>query len=135
MRDLLQNQFFAIQLIKTLGVVRFKRKSKRFSSLEEVAQRYQEATRIVSSLNKKDLKLLVDLREAPIRNDPGFEEIVAPLRKELFSGFSQAAILVRSAVGVLHVTRNAREDEIQAGVFQDEADAFSYLRSGARRGS
>jgi hypothetical protein len=55
-----------------------------------------------------DLALLIDARDAPARNDAEFEETFARARRPILAQFGRVAVLVRSAVGKLQVTRYAR---------------------------
>jgi hypothetical protein len=76
----------------------------------------------------KNMKLLVDVREAPPRNDPAFEREVTKVIGAIISKFAGHAVLVKTAVGVLQVQRLERARQADAAaVFQNEADAFKYL--------
>lgn len=82
------------------------------------------------TLAERELKLLIDSRAAPPRNDPEFElEIV-----RAFAGFSRVfvarAALIKSAAGKLQVRRLSREvwaDDTAPVVFTHEDEALSYL--------
>jgi hypothetical protein len=77
---------------------------------------------------RRTLGLLVDLRSAPSRNDPEFEETVKDFRQALFSIFQRASILVRTATGKMQLTRHVRSDGGSTRVFDDEELAIEALR-------
>lgn len=75
-------------------------------------------------------RLLFDLRKAPGRNDEAFERSTKRLRTQLDELFDRVAILVRSQVGKLQVTRLNKGEAQRPGhteVFTDEAAALDWL--------
>jgi hypothetical protein len=54
--------------------------------------------------------VVVDMRQAPPRNDPAFENAMARLRGVVTGKFARTAVLLESAAGVLQVNRLGRED-------------------------
>jgi hypothetical protein len=69
----------------------------------------------------------VDLRRARARNDPEFERAMEPHRKRMFEGFARRAIIVKSAVGRLHVQRHARQDgNTDLQVFLEAPSAIAF---------
>lgn len=73
-------------------------------------------------------RLLIDLRGGPPgRNDPEFERAGEGWRRQLATEFDRVAILVRTAVGKLHVQRLGREVGREAPVFMSEAEALAFL--------
>jgi cytochrome b involved in lipid metabolism len=72
--------------------------------------------------------LLVDMRQAPIRNDPAFEDAMAELRLGLTSHFERTSILLESALGELQVTRLERDEHRTATVTtRSESTALNFL--------
>ena len=69
-------------------------------------------------------RVLLDLRLGPGRNDPEFEAATRDLRTQILSRFARVAIVVRSAVGKLHVKRLS---EGEGQVFLDEEAALRHL--------
>jgi hypothetical protein len=75
-------------------------------------------------------KVLVDLRAGPPgRNDPEFERASEDWRKSLAGNLDRVAILVRTAVGKLHIQRLGREVGRAPAIFMDEAEALAFLRA------
>ncbi|MBX3273205.1 MAG: hypothetical protein KF729_23270 [Sandaracinaceae bacterium] len=75
-------------------------------------------------------RLLTDLREAPSRNDPEFEERFAPYRAQMTRAAARNAVLVRSRVGALQIRRLAQRDDADLEVFHEDADAREWLTRG-----
>ena len=73
--------------------------------------------------------LLVDLRAATGRNDPGFERVMDAWRKKSLLGFAPLVVLVRSALGKLHVQRHMRADGLDATVLNDPERAARLAAS------
>jgi hypothetical protein len=69
-------------------------------------------------------RALLDLRLGPGRNDPEFEAATKALRVEILRRFERVAIVVRSAVGVLHVKRLSQGE---GEIFLDEDEALRHL--------
>lgn len=121
------NAFVSVTLDRVRGVARVTRSAERPPSIEEVTQAFDEAARVLDSLERGTLRLLIDLRAAPGRNDPEFEQAMAARRRELMRGFPAVAILVQTPVGELQIARITREDGSGARVFNDEAKALAWL--------
>jgi hypothetical protein len=73
-------------------------------------------------------RLLLDLRAGPPgRNDPEFERAGEAWRRQIAADFDRVAVLVRTAVGKLHVQRLAREVGKEPAIFMSEAEALAFL--------
>jgi len=70
--------------------------------------------------------LLLDMRNAPLRNDPAFEAAAHEMG-QVTRRFHRTAVLVRTAVGGLQARRMQRERGSNNRVFDDEAAAIAYL--------
>jgi sulfite reductase (NADPH) flavoprotein alpha-component len=70
--------------------------------------------------------LVVDTREAPLRNDKAFEETMAKLRVELTSRFQRAAVLLDSALGELQVSRLERDEGRSTFITRSVTAAFRF---------
>lgn len=108
-------------------VVRVIRENVRFDSLEDVERGYGAVVEALERLPRERMAILVDLRAAPGRNDPGFEKTIAPLRKRMWSGFRERGVLLRSAAGKLQVQRHAAQDAMKVEVFDDLDEALAAL--------
>ena len=90
-----------------------------------------------AGLDPARLRLLVDVRDGPARNDPAFEAKMNVHMQALVGRFEKCAVLVRSAVGVLQVKRLVRpyDDAIEGSVFRDEAERAPLLETFRAAGS
>ena len=111
-----------------LGLVRYQRNGVPFATDEDIKRSYGALVEIFERV-PPGLLLLIDIREAPPRNDASFEDranaaIVAVTKK-----FKKHPTLVRTAVGKLLSIRLATARKATPHVFDDEQAALSYLRS------
>lgn len=74
--------------------------------------------------------LVVDTREAPLRNDSAFEATMAKLRVELTSRFERCAVLVDSLLGELQVIRLERDEGRNTLVTRSVSAAFRFAAGG-----
>ena len=108
--------------------VRLVRTAEPIRSPREVHDVADGLDRTVPRSERATMGMLTDVRNAPLRNDPGFEETIAPLVTALADGFGRHAVLVRTAVGKLQVARQSRGSKGTATqVFDDERDAVAHL--------
>jgi hypothetical protein len=127
MVTLLQTPLIRSEYDERRRLVRYTRTSQGFSSIHELEETYKNLIQSTVRLDLRHLALLIDLREAPPRNDPAFEEAIARYRGPMMQGFARVAVLVKSAVGRLQVRRHAANDGIANLVTQDEDEALRYL--------
>ena len=121
-----KGRFFVVDVDESARLVRMTRTSAPFTSPDEMQRAHKEVLRAVAPF--LEYRLLLDVRSGPSRNDPEYEEGMASLRKQIVVRFDRVAILVKSAVGGLHVSRLARQDGVRVRVFQEEDLALDYLR-------
>lgn len=121
------NAFVSVSVDHLRGVARVTRSAQRSKSVEEVAAAFDQAIRVLDTLERGRLRLLIDLRAAPGRNDAEFERAMAARRSRLMRAFVRVAILVQTPVGELQVGRITREDGANAQVFSDEVNALVWL--------
>ena len=76
----------------------------------------------------KSFGIVVDMREAPMRNDPEFESAMETLRSAIRSGYARTAVLTSTGVGVLQINRLTREDGSQTFATRSEVDAVEFAR-------
>ncbi|MDB4975844.1 MAG: Sulfite reductase flavoprotein alpha-component [Myxococcaceae bacterium] len=75
--------------------------------------------------------LVVDTRQARMRNDSGFEDAMARLRRELTGHFERTAVLLESTIGELQVTRIERDERRDVIATRSESAAFRFAQGGA----
>ncbi len=72
--------------------------------------------------------VVVDMRQAPARNDPAFEAAMRGLRASIEARFARTAVLLATQVGMLQVNRLTREDGATSFATTDEAAALRFAR-------
>jgi hypothetical protein len=124
---LLDDPYCQVSVDHVASVLRFTRTQRAYASLDDVLTVHQAVGRIFDRLGRERHVLLVDMRQAPLSNDPGFEQAAARGRAILVRGFRRVSVLVQTAVGTLQVGRHMREDGVPGEVFMDVAQALAYL--------
>lgn len=108
------------------GVFRMLRQSTAFASLADCEQEFAAMLRWLS-IRPRTHALLVDIRAARGRNDPGFEATLAEGRRAIFRRFEQLACLVGTLPGKMQLERYAREDGVAMSVFLCADEAARWL--------
>jgi hypothetical protein len=111
------------------GLVRYERSDRPYGSFADIDGCHEALTASASWL-PRGLKLLIDIRRAPPRNDEGFETRVNKYLATLLPRFSGMSVLVKTAVGKLQTARLAAERGETAHVYDDEAQALAHLGMG-----
>lgn len=122
---LLKTPYGTLTWDATHSILWFVRSNVAYASLEDIEREGIEVERALQKAGK--VRLLVDLRAATPRNDPGFEADIVKFRRKLFGGGQQVAVLVRTAMGALQVKRHVREDGFSVEVFTNESAAIAHL--------
>jgi hypothetical protein len=134
MRELYRDEYVTVTLDPGRGLVRYIRSEHPYPSLDSVRDVHAEIARVLRALGERELKLLIDSRAAPPRNDPAFEAEIVRAFAGFASVFMARAALIKSAVGKLQVRRLSRAvwtDDSAPVVFNDEGEALSYLDASA----
>src|SRR5689334_5030890 len=105
MRELYRNDYFLMTADDARGLVQRARTEQRFESLEIVERVYEEVARICDALERSRYVVLVDVRLAPPRNDPAYEELIKRYEGRLYNGFRRIAFLAKTEAGRLQITR------------------------------
>ena len=103
-----------------------------YPDLEAIEVEYRGLVEAMNDFKQRGCPLLVDLRPARGRNDPGFEEALARWRKLSLEGHDPLVVLVRTALGRMHVERHMRADGLEVTITTDEAEAEARVRQAAQ---
>jgi hypothetical protein len=125
--ELFSDACVLVRLDTASGVVHFVRTEQAYPSHSEIVALHARVGRILDRIGRERHTLLVDMRRAPMNNDPAFEKAAESARRILLRGFPRVAVLVQTAVGALQVKRHVREDGREIGVFTSEQDARAFL--------
>jgi|SRR5882724_5784239 len=99
----------------------------RIETLPDIARSFDEAARVLGQIERKDYRLLVDVRRSAGRNDEGFEAELKKHRGKLLSGFFKRATLVSTPAGLLQIQRYAKEDQQDLFATDSPGEAFRFL--------
>jgi hypothetical protein len=91
--------------------------------VDEIDLAHVELERVLDMLPRGRMGILVDVRLARARTDADFEHAMNAHRRRMFEGFARRAVLVKSAVGKLHVQRHARQDGFDDLVVSTDPEA------------
>lgn len=126
-REVFRNQYMVLRHDAHRRVLILTRLPLPYASIDDMRETFLQADGSIGYLSRPRTMLLIDSRHAPARNDPHFEAEFARLRKHLLRDFQKIATLVKTAVGMLQVSRQVRGDETPMGVFNDPAEALTFL--------
>jgi hypothetical protein len=126
MFSLARSLYFELVHDESRRVVRWIRSATRMD-VAQMNQAMAPLPQAVAHLDRAGMGLIVDVRLAPARNDPEFERTMRDHLDALAQGFRRRAVLVRSAAGVLQVSRLDRNRLENSDVFRDEAEALAFL--------
>jgi hypothetical protein len=127
MRDLLRTKHFIVRLDEATHIVSRVRTGERFESIAEIEAQYDALVEALDRVDRARYAQLVDVRDAPPRNDPQFEEVVRRHHVALYRGFQANALLAQSAVGKLQLKRLLEASGVVARVFSEESEAVEFL--------
>ena len=131
LREILRTPYFVIHLDESEQLVRMKRTSEPFPSLDAVRRGWLDVFEACDRAGRRGRCFLGDMRQGPARNDPAFEQIVMPLIPLVHRGFVRNAVLVKMAVGALQIKRHAKSDGVERLITSSEEEALQYLREGS----
>ena len=91
-----------------------------------------DLTTALRDVNRGDWGLLVDMRDAPMRNDEVYERTMGHELARLMTGFRRRAVLVKTAIGALQSNRASRavwgeDPDTAPTIFRDEEEALLHL--------
>jgi hypothetical protein len=126
----LVNAHWSMEEDVTLRVVWLRRTTLPFGSLSEVTSANEQIVQTMR-VHHRHWGLVVDMREAPSRNDPAFESAMAGLRAAVEAHFARTAVLLKSAVGMLQVNRLTRADGAKSFATMSAAAALRFASGGS----
>ncbi|RYG66193.1 hypothetical protein EON77_17695 [bacterium] len=128
MTELLRTPHMVFTRDARLHVVRVTRTTLPITCAEDYEKILLSLHVVLPESERARYALLAEVREVPMNNDPGFEKLMSRYLDRLFGAFARRAVLVKTAVGMLHVGRTSRETGLRATqVFTNEREAMAYL--------
>lgn len=126
-RTLLSSQHWTMEEDPTAPVVILRRSAVPFDSIEQVVSANDEAIACVRD-EHATYGIVVDMRQAPPRNDPAFEQAMRKLREVAELRFARLSLLLESPTGILQANRLERKDGGEYLVTTSEHGAMKYAR-------
>jgi hypothetical protein len=127
MRVLASTPHFSLSFDDSIGLCRLTRTSV-IIEVSSVAAAFNPVHAALRQIDRTRSLLLIDVRLAPLRNDPALEAGIDREVHVIVAGFLRWCVLVRTSAGALQVNRVSRarrpEDPM---VFRDESEALAWL--------
>ncbi len=124
---LYQNEYVSVRLEHQGKVVRVTRTAKVVPAPEQLESVYEPVIAAINRIGRRGRCLLSDVRLAPGRNTPGYEEAFAKIRARMMPGFDRIGTLVQTKIGMLQLHRQIREDGVERTVSADENELLIYF--------
>lgn len=126
---LYEDEHLRCRALRADHVIVVSRTGTRVESPEALSASYQSAMRGLGE-GYRGWGLVLDVREAPGRNENDFERGVEPVRRAALAYFRTMVVLVRSAAGELQVRRMGQNDNRTTTVTHDYDEAIRLAQSG-----
>ena len=122
---LFQNEYLSVRLEHHGKLVRVTRSAKIIADPQIVQLAYDPIIAVLDRIGRSGRCLLSDVRLAPGRNDPAFEEVFSQVRARMMRGFDRIGTLVQTKVGMLQLHRHIREDKVERIASSDEQELLA----------
>ena len=121
-----EDPYFRVYSDRALSLVVLRRTRIAYPTTEAILGSLERLQGIIRPLAMR--RVMMDMRDGPVpRNAVTFEHVGRQAREDLSRGFEKTAFLMGTAVGVLQASRLTRDEERQAQIFRDEAEAIAWL--------
>lgn len=134
--EMYRDDFVHLERREHESFVRLVRTSRALRSLDELRASTAGVQLALPIRLRAGLRLLSDMRLAPLATDPALERAMGPLLQELFRGFDRRAIVLATAVGKLQAARTAPSStptNSESRLFTDEESAVAWLNERSTR--
>jgi hypothetical protein len=125
--ELGRNARFSIRYAPAHRLLLLTRSAQPFESIEQLRSDGEWVLSALVRVPRSGVRLLLDSRRSPARNDPEFEQALASFRQQLFRSFTRVSVLMQSAAGVLQAMRHARDDGLATCAFMQPREALMHL--------
>lgn len=122
---LAQTTLWEMQLDRARGFVRIRRTPVAVEDIADLLAQNEEVIRQMAP-SHAELGVVVDMRSAPARNDPEFENAMRRFRAAVDRSYARVAVLIESPVGVLQVNRLSRDEGAKHFATRSEASAIKF---------
>lgn len=124
-----QSDYYRVEVLAISKVVKVTRLARPFESQAALEAACEPVQLALDSAGRRRHRLLIDTRAAIGNNNPDFETWFESHRRRMLLGFPRVALVVKSAIGKLHVERLVAGVKLEKTprVFLDEGLAMRYL--------
>lgn len=121
--------YYRVEILAIARVVKVTRLSRPFESQQAVNTACDPVQAALDAAGRRTHRVLIDTRAAIGKNDPEYELWFESHRRRMLLGFPRAAIVVKTAIGKLHVERLLAAERLAPTprVFLDEGLALRFL--------
>lgn len=127
----LRTEFVTVWVDDTRRLVKFKRSSRSFPTVEALRDSVNDLIgklyELVPLESQPEYGLFQDMRDAPLVRNPEMDRVLNELAPRMSSHFRKVAILIQTPVGLLQARRKAAEINLKMQVFEDEIEALNFL--------
>ena len=130
-QEVYASEYLVMEVDEARSTVRIRRTAAPFPTSESHVEEWQALLSVIDrQFTRERYGLLLDLREAPSRNDPAFEQVAQAMRPRIRGGFRRTAVVVKTAAGMLQLRRFERQSPLSTpeDVFFNEEEALAFLR-------
>jgi sulfite reductase alpha subunit-like flavoprotein/gamma-glutamylcyclotransferase (GGCT)/AIG2-like uncharacterized protein YtfP len=127
LRTLHSSPHWTMEEDPTGGLVILRRSAVPFDSISQIISANDEAIACVRDEHAR-FGIVVDMRQAPSRNDAAFETAMRKLREVTEDRFARLSLLLESPTGILQANRLERKDGGEYLVTTSESGAMKYAR-------
>jgi hypothetical protein len=127
-KSLLRTRYVTVEIDYSRRILILHRSSLAFRRLEEIDQTIAELRRAVSDTSRATCGVLIDMRDAPTRVQPSFDQGFQRYRDETERGFARIAVLVQTTLGKLRSDRLAETCRMPMEIFQSVDEALEWLK-------
>lgn len=130
LRVLMASEHWVLEEDEAHRVAVLRRTPVAFTSVQEIVESNEH---VIDHLRPYHASygVIVDMRQAPQRNDPTFENAMSRLRNRVGDVFARVAVLLDTTVGVLQVDRLGRAEGGKTFATQSESAATRFARGQA----
>lgn len=125
--ELYANAFFALRMDYPRRILWLLRSAREFAAVEDIEGCIQALARAVPTERRKNLAILSDMREGPIRVKPALDPAHARYRTETERGFMCAAVVVQSALGKVRAVRLAEERGGRVAIVETVEQGLAHI--------
>ncbi|HTV19178.1 MAG TPA: hypothetical protein VMG12_10915 [Polyangiaceae bacterium] len=124
---LVQNAFLSLRLFPTSRVVVITRTGQAFQTPAEIESCTLDLARVLPHNGRRGLRVVLDMRSAPVRVHPALDPAFERFRKETETGFACSAIVVTTALGKVRADRLASTATFPMRVVGSMEEAIDFI--------